>query len=320
MNSNKFQLFIIILSTSMVVASLTVVILFIVLSTDNIQLVSNSNFYPESTYFPKSSSPVLTPTYTTNNISDSPPHSTPLPIYQQPDLQVTPSNSYKSKEKRNSNSIKNIRIENYLSDVQYLKSTLPKNKKYIALSFDDGPLAKTTPKILNELKKRNVIATFCVVGIQINDYPNILKNTVANGNEISNHTYNHKVWKQLTSKQVNDEIDKTNILIKQISGYDCKTVRPPYGIYTKQTLEFVKFPLLLWSVDPEDWKYRNSETIIKNVVSIAKDGDIIILHDIHQSTADAIGPIIDILTDKGFAFVSVSQMVVSGRYRNGSIK
>lgn len=323
MKLSKLHLFILIISISISISSLSVVVLFILFSSENA--------------IPASSTSVLSTA--TTNITQSPldnqspslsPAETP-DYFQYYTLSPTPSSSIKVTPfstiatpkltiEKPIDKIVNARINKYYSEVSELKSNLPKDKKYIALSFDDGPLPKTTPKILNALKKRNVVATFCVVGIQLIDYPNILKEAIANGNEISNHTYNHKLWRKLKSSEIIDQIEKTNSLIKKISGYVCNTVRPPYGIYTESSLNIAKYPLILWSVDPEDWKYKNTSLIINKVVSSARDGDIVILHDIHPATADAVGPIVDALKAKGFAFVTVSEMVASGRVRNGSIK
>ena len=184
-----------------------------------------------------------------------------------------------------------------------------KEKKLIALTFDDGPHPQNTPKLLNILKKEDVRATFFVLGSMAKDSPGILQRAAAEGHQIASHTYSHKNLTKLSADKLKHEIDDTDAVIASIVGYAPSAMRPPYGSYNKTVSAAAHTPLILWSIDPWDWKYRNAEKVSKAVISKAADGDIILLHDLYASTVEAARIIIPALKAKGFTFVTVDELL-----------
>jgi len=185
------------------------------------------------------------------------------------------------------------------------KSKAPK----VALTFDDGPHPEYTAKILNELKKRNAVATFYLLGESVKEHPLLTKRIVREGSEIGNHSWDHPNLALLSQSGVISQVKRTNDIIEAITGRVPKTMRPPYGFHSPALTQAAGVPLVLWSVDPADWQTRNAEAIVEHVASKAKNGDIILLHDIYVSTVEAVGPIVDALKARGFELVTVSELL-----------
>lgn len=183
-------------------------------------------------------------------------------------------------------------------------------KKQVALTFDDGPSSATTPIILDALEKYRCRATFFTVGENISDSTgDILNREISLGCEIGNHTYSHVNLKILeTKKAIKKEINKTNKLLKEYIGKKAGLVRTPYGATSKKVLSAVGSPNIYWSIDTEDWKYKDTERLIKYVRKHAQNGSIILMHDIHESTANAIASICANLREDGFEAVTVSEL------------
>lgn len=181
-------------------------------------------------------------------------------------------------------------------------------KKYVALTFDDGPSNKTTPRLLDILKQHNVQATFYVLGSQAERFPEILKRTFDEGHEIGNHSWNHPSFTTISLKEVASQIASTNTVIHSIIGETPKTMRPPYGAYNKAVREIVGMPLIMWSVDTLDWKHRNANKGVELALKQTHDGAIILFHDIHASSVDAIPTLIAELRARGYEFVTVSEL------------
>lgn len=181
--------------------------------------------------------------------------------------------------------------------------------KKIALTFDDGPHPKVTPQILKILKKYDAKATFFVVGNEVKKNPKVLKAVADAGHEIGNHTYNHAKLTTLSVKKVKLQIDSTDAAIKAVIGQNATVFRPPYGAYNKTVTNQLKVPSVLWTIDTLDWKHHNPKKTLAAVQKNAKNGSIVLMHDIHQTTADALEPILAALQKQGYEFVTVSEIL-----------
>jgi len=188
---------------------------------------------------------------------------------------------------------------------------------YIAMTFDDGPSATLTPKLLDILKERGIKATFFMVGQNAKEYPDIVKRMVAEGHEVANHSWSHPALTKLSAEGLAKQIEDTNKAIEDACGVKPKLLRPPYGA-TNATLnrrfnDEYGLKVILWSVDPLDWKYRNSERVTSQIVQGAHPGAIILSHDIHATTVAAMPAVFDTLLAKGYKFVTVSELLAMDR-------
>ncbi len=182
------------------------------------------------------------------------------------------------------------------------------NAPMIALTFDDGPNPESTRRILDVLTANYSHATFFVVGTNAEQYQETLKEISAAGCEIGNHTYNHAKLTSLGADEVAEQIDKVNRAVKKATGENTTVIRPPYGAYDEALMQQLDVPVILWDVDTEDWESRNAQKIADAVMSKVKDGDIILMHDIYESTADAVEIIVPKLKEQGYQIVTVSEM------------
>lgn len=182
--------------------------------------------------------------------------------------------------------------------------------KAVALTFDDGPRNdnQRTGKVLSLLKKYNAHATFFVVGEYVAAGADMLKQEVAQGCEIGNHSWDHSNLAQMNMKQVNSQYNKTAKLVKKLVGYDIKLLRPPYGAISTKMRKSLKHPMVLWNVDTLDWKTKNPKSIFKTIKKTVKDGDIILMHDIHPTTADSLEKVLPWLVRNGYDILTVSEL------------
>ncbi len=186
--------------------------------------------------------------------------------------------------------------------------------KQIAITFDDGP-GKYTDKLLDYLKKSGARATFFVVGTNVENYPKIVKRIKDEGHEIGNHTYNHAQLTKLSSKAIKTQIKKTNKLVKNACGSKPTLIRPPYGAYNNAVLDATSLPIIIWSVDPQDWKYRDADYVKKSIIKSAFDGAIVLVHDIHSTSVDGAIAAMKALKNKGYELVTVTELLE----RNGDV-
>ena len=188
---------------------------------------------------------------------------------------------------------------------------------YIAMTFDDGPSPETTPRLLDILKQRNIKATFFMIGQNAERNPDIVKRILADGHEIGNHSWTHPQLAKLPDDRVTEEIIKTQNAIKNASGYTPKLLRPPYGSITARQKEWIEnqfgLSVILWSVDPFDWKRPGASVIEQRILAGARPGAIILSHDIHKQTVDSMPATLDALAAKGYQFVTVSQLIAMNR-------
>ena len=181
--------------------------------------------------------------------------------------------------------------------------------KIVALTFDDGPHPKNTPLILEELKKRNAVATFFVVGNRVQYYPEVLAQIIAEGNEIGNHTWSHKQLTTLSPEGIQKQVSDTQEAVKTAVGTTPKIFRTPYGEISDLITRNVDLPIILWSVDTEDWKNKESDIIIAHIITETDDGEIVLQHDLYLWSVESVGPSLDNLIGKGYKFVTVSQLL-----------
>jgi len=182
-------------------------------------------------------------------------------------------------------------------------------KKRVALTFDDGPDAKVTPQILAILKKYNIKATFFMVGKNAANNPKTVEQVYKEGHEIGNHTWNHPKLTNLAKASVKDEVDRTSNAIYKAIGQYPTVFRPPYGAISDQVRSVITMPSILWSIDTLDWKHRNADKILTYVKASVNDGSIILMHDIHQTTADGLENVILYLQKQGYECVTVSDIL-----------
>ena len=183
------------------------------------------------------------------------------------------------------------------------------NTRYVALTFDDGPSGRFTRRLLEGLEERDVRATFLLCGYRLKEYPRLAEKIYASGHEIGLHGYSHKDMGKMTAREAAKEISDTLSLLPA----GCKPVflRPPGGSSgdgVTKAAEEAGLALLNWSVDPRDWATRDAVAVQAAVVDAVQDGDVILLHDMSDSSVDAALGIIDQLQKQGFRFVTVAQL------------
>lgn len=189
----------------------------------------------------------------------------------------------------------------------------------IALTFDDGPSSENTPRVLSYLESVGGKATFFMVGNRVAPNAGLLQRMVADGCEVGNHTWGHETLTKLSNEQIINTLNAANDAIQAACGVRPIVMRPPGGAYNDNVLANVGnlgMSAYYWSVDTRDWKTRNAQATIDHVLANAKDGDIILMHDIHSATADACAVLIPELVNRGFQLVTVSELA---SYRGGGV-
>lgn len=187
---------------------------------------------------------------------------------------------------------------------------LDPEKPIVALTFDDGP-GKGTSAILDLLQQYDARATFFVIGLCLEQPAQVekLQRAYDLGCAIGSHTYDHVSFKKLSAEQIRSQTDRVNELLIQYIGEPASLVRPPYGHITDAAREAAETPYIHWSIDTEDWLSRDSQSIIAIVQENVQDGDIILMHDIYPSTAEACETLIPWLIDQGYQLATVPEMM-----------
>ncbi len=184
---------------------------------------------------------------------------------------------------------------------------------YVALTFDDGPHGANTPRLLDMLKQRNIKATFFVCGECVAEYPDIVKRAASEGHEIASHSWNHPNLIPMSEEAVRSQLERTHQVVKQAAGVEIKNFRPPYGNFTQRQRNWANatygYKIILWDVDPLDWKVRNADHVQSEILKHTVPGSIILSHDIHKTTVDAMPATLDALLAKGFKFVTVAELL-----------
>ena len=188
-----------------------------------------------------------------------------------------------------------------------LYSDYNENCHYVALTFDDGP-GQFTERLINILNNNKVKSTFFIISNKIEKNFNILKYMQESGHEIGYHSLGHKNFKNDSLDKIKEDYDYSNKLLNDKLNISFNLVRPPYGEYNKDILNKLNLPFILWSVDTLDWKKRDAMYLYDYLLNNLKSGDIVLLHDIHESTVDGIEKVLPLLYTKGYRFVTVSDL------------
>ena len=192
-------------------------------------------------------------------------------------------------------------------------------KPMLALTYDDGPSAHATPRILAALEKYNSRATFFMVGKQAEKRMDVVKKMEELGCEVANHTYDHTLMTKVPPEELASQLARTNQVVSDACGVSPVLMRPCGGARSEAGMNIVgaiSMPAVLWSIDTLDWKTRDAQTTIQTVLEQAKDGDIILMHDLYETTADASEVLIPELVNRGFQLVTVSELA---SYRGGML-
>jgi chitin deacetylase len=207
--------------------------------------------------------------------------------------------------------------DNSNTQVKQTKAIAP--AKLIALTFDDGPWPQMTSKVLDILKKQNVKATFFVVGKQVEKHPQLVKQTVAEGHAIGNHSWSHQ-YHHYSPSAAAHELDKTAALVHKLTGVKTSLFRPPAGILNNGLVASAhqkKYAVVMWSVDSKDWRSGRTtkQALVDNSLKEAKSGGIVLLHDgggDRSETIEALPQLITQLKKHGYTFVTVPELLEKG--------
>jgi peptidoglycan/xylan/chitin deacetylase (PgdA/CDA1 family) len=187
---------------------------------------------------------------------------------------------------------------------------------YIAMTFDDGPSATLTPKLLDILAAHHIPATFFVIGENVSEHPEIVARAAREGHEIGNHSWSHPNFAKMSDGAVRRQLQQTDDAIKSATGNSPKLLRPPYGSITARQKRWIHdefgYEIILWDVDPYDWKRPGPSVVRNRILKETRPGSIVLSHDIHPGTIEAMPSTFDALQAKGFKFVTVSELVRMG--------
>jgi peptidoglycan-N-acetylglucosamine deacetylase len=184
---------------------------------------------------------------------------------------------------------------------------------YIAMTFDDGPSAKLTPKLLDLLAARHIKATFFVIGENVAEHPEVVARAAQEGHEIGNHSWSHPNLGHMSDDGVRGQLRKTEDAIRSATGTRPTLMRPPYGSVTPRQKKWINeefgYKIILWDVDPNDWKRPGPMVVCNRIMKETRAGSIVLSHDIHPGTIEAMPSTLEQLADKGFKFVTVSELI-----------
>lgn len=195
-----------------------------------------------------------------------------------------------------------------LDDVLWQNNKIIDPKRpVVAITFDDGP-SKYTREIIDLLQQYDANGTFFVLGNKVLSYQDTIRYSLERGNEIGNHSYNHKWLTRLDVSDFQEQIQKTQSLIQDITGYTPTLLRPTYGSVNKKIRNNTDLKIVLWNVDSLDWKIKDSKRIAERVLKKVEDMDIILFHDTYNSTLKALQIILPELEERGYQFVTISEL------------
>lgn len=182
-------------------------------------------------------------------------------------------------------------------------------RKLIALTFDDGPRRSTTTRLLDGLAERGVKATFFLVGKNVEVNRDVVERMEQEGHQVGIHTYDHATkLTGLNHADFSAQVDKTRNLLAEILGHNGFVLRPPYGMTDAGVKSWAGAPIIIWSVDPEDWKDQNADREVAFITKEVKDGAIILMHDIFDASVDAALRVVDTLHEQGYLFVTIDEL------------
>ncbi len=188
--------------------------------------------------------------------------------------------------------------------------TVQEAKGFVALTFDDGPHGEDTARLLDGLSERGIKASFFLMGQSIPGQEELVRRMKEEGHLIGNHGYGHTPLTELSGREAAEGLEETSRLIEEITGEEPEYVRPPYGKWSEELEAGVELTPVLWSVDSMDWKLRDRRQIVDRVLKDAGNGDIILMHDIFPQSVDAALELADRLSEEGYVFVTVDEMLV----------
>lgn len=180
--------------------------------------------------------------------------------------------------------------------------------KYVALTFDDGPSA-VTATLLDGLKARNARATFFVLGCNIPGSEALLLRMAEEGHQVGQHTYSHVALESQSDEALRQELERTEALLTELLGEGDYWLRPPYGLIQERQYGLVETPLITWTVDPEDWRLLDAAKVTQAVLAAVESGDVILLHDIYESSVEAALRIVDALQAEGYRFLTLRELM-----------
>ncbi len=200
----------------------------------------------------------------------------------------------------------NVNIDDNIKKVNGLEVNT--NKKVIALTFDDGPVVGTTEKIINILKDNKSTATFYMLGLSMENNEEIIKKVSDYGNEIGLHGYSHRNFTRMGLHEVQEEINKANDILYRATGKYATQIRPPYGSINSNITSNLNYSYIIWNVDTDDWRFKNPDQLVNHVLENVEDGDIVLFHDIYETSALAIEKLLPELYLRGYEVVDVSTL------------
>src|SRR5438445_5684080 len=188
---------------------------------------------------------------------------------------------------------------------------------YIAMTFDDGPSAALTPKLLDLLATHHIKATFFVIGENVAEHPEIVARAAREGHEIASHSWSHPNFAKMSQESVRSQLQRTDDAIRNATGKRPTLLRPPYGSITEREKRWIHdefgYHIILWDVDPLDWKRPGPAVVRSRILKETRPGSIVLSHDIHPGTIEAMPSTLDALEAKGFKFVTVSELIRMAR-------
>lgn len=188
-----------------------------------------------------------------------------------------------------------------------VKRSIDPNKPVLAFTFDDGP-SKYTDSILNLFSQYDGCATFFVLGNKVEAHAETMQKMARLGHEIGNHSYNHQWMSRMSAAEFKEQIDATQQVIFKTTGVLPTRIRPTYGSLSEQIKKNTNLTISLWNIDPKDWKYKDAKTIANRILTKVQDEKVILLHDTHERTVEALKTVLSKLKEAGFQFVTLSEL------------
>ncbi len=207
--------------------------------------------------------------------------------------------------------IETFREWNTVKASSSFNSDIDPHRPMIALTFDDGP-SEHTPRLLDAFAASGGKGTFLIMGDNLDNGAETLKRIYNEGHEIGNHTRTHPCLIELSEEEIIDEIMSTRAKIHQITGHDCCLIRPPYGSTNDTVISVAKrlgIGFVNWSIDTVDWHTKNADAVHNVIMERAEDGGIVLCHDNHGTTVDAMERVIPELVSAGYQLVTVSELM-----------
>ena len=192
-------------------------------------------------------------------------------------------------------------------NTKIVSNIIDPSKKIVAITFDDGP-SQYTKDIIKTLKEYDCNATFFVLGNKVEAYQDIIKESIKNGNEIGNHSYNHKWLSRLSKEEIINQIEKTQNILKKTVNYTPTHLRPTYGSVNNKIRKNTDLEITLWTIDTKDWRIKNVDRIVERALNNVSDGDIILMHDIFERSSNALKIMIPKLKEAGYQLVTISEL------------